>query len=97
MKNCYIISFDLKNPGINQQALVNLIKSAKAWAKISDTSYLIASPKTSIEIRDVLMKSLKIGDKIYVSLLGEKSAWYGLDNEVSNWIRNNQKKAPREN
>jgi hypothetical protein len=91
MKRCYVITFDLKNPGINQQELITVIKSAKVWAKIGSTSYLIISPKSAIEIRDILMKSIKINDKLYVGLLNNVSAWYGLGEDVSNWIINNQK------
>ncbi len=91
MKKCYIITFELKNPGINQQKLTLSIKSAKVWAKLGPTTYLVVSSGSSIEIRDVLLKHLKVGDKIYVSLLDAAAAWYGYGDNISNWIVNNQK------
>lgn len=91
MKKCYIISFDLKNPGINQQKLVDSIKTAKMWARLTTTSYLIVSEKTAIEIRDILIVNIKSTDKIYIGKLDNSAAWLGLGEDVSNWIRNNQK------
>lgn len=92
MKRCYIITFSLKNPGINQQELIKHIKTAKVWANLGTSAFLVYTDKTASEIRDILLKFLKLGDKIYVGLLDESAAWYGLGDEVSNWIRNNQKK-----
>jgi hypothetical protein len=91
MKKCYIITYQLKNPGINQQTLIDSIKTADHWAKLTQTSYLISTELSSVQIRDALLPVLKEGDTIYVSLVGNSSAWIGLDNEVSTWIQNNQK------
>ena len=91
MKKCYIISFDLKNPGINQQKLVDSIKTAKIWARLTATSYLILTEKTAVEIRDILVVNIKIADKVYIGKLDKSAAWLGLGEDVSNWIRNNQK------
>jgi hypothetical protein len=90
MKKCYIISFDLKNPGINQQKLIAEIKTS-TWARISPTSYLIISLKNSTQIRDILLAHLKQEDKIYVGNMSNSAAWFGLEEDVSIWIRNNQK------
>lgn len=91
MKKCYIITFELKNPGINQQNLVDTIKSAKNWARLSPTSFILTANKTATEVRDILLKQLKQGDKVYVGLLGNSAGWFGLGEEISTWIRNNQK------
>ena len=58
MKKCYIITFELKNPGINQQNLVDTIKSAKNWARLSPTSFILTANKTATEVRDILLKQL---------------------------------------
>ena len=91
MKKCYIISFDLKNPGINHEQVTNTIKTAKNWAKLTSTSYLIVTEKTAAEIRDILIKALKTSDKIYIGQLDKSAAWLGMGVDISNWIRNNQK------
>jgi hypothetical protein len=91
MKKCYIITFELSNPGINQDKLVTQIKTADNWARICDNTYMITSNQTSEFIRNNLFNMIYEGDKIYVGLLSNTAAWYGLDNDVTNWIRNNQK------
>jgi hypothetical protein len=91
MKRCFIITFDLKNPGINQDKLVASIKTATSWARLGTSSFVVSSDKDAAVIRDILLKSLQQGDKIYVGKLDNSAAWYGLGDEVSNWLRNNQK------
>ncbi len=90
MKKCYIVTFELKNPGLNREKLIATIKTA-AWARLGPDTYLITSQNDSVKIRDVLLKSLYQGDRIYVGKVDNLAAWYGLDDDVSNWIRNNQK------
>lgn len=91
MKKCYIITFDLKNPGINQQKLIEGIKSSNFWARLNPTSYLVLTTSNATEIRDILLVYLKDEDKIYVGAMTNSAAWFGLGDEISNWIRNNQK------
>ena len=89
MKKCYIITFELKNPGLNREKLISFIKTA-TWAKITDNTFLITSFYDSAKIRDLLLEHLFQGDKIYVGKVENQAAWYGLDDVVSNWIRSNQ-------
>ena len=90
MKRCYIITFELKNPGINRDKLIATIKSA-AWARLSNNTYVIATTKTSAEIRDILLPNVYQGDTLYVGLLDNSAAWLGLGEEVANWLRTHQK------
>ena len=90
MKKCYIITFDLKNPGLNQENIRAAIKALGGWARLSSNSYLVSTHSSAVEIRDLILKSMYQGDKIYVANLERESAWYGQGDEVSTWIRNNQ-------
>jgi hypothetical protein len=91
MKRCFIITFDLKNPGMNQDKLVASIKTATSWARLGTNSFVVSSDKDAAAIREIMLKSLYQGDKIYIGKLDNSAAWYGLGDEVSNWLRNNQK------
>ncbi len=91
MKKCYIITFDLKNPGINQQKLIDEIKTSNFWARLNPITYLVLTPTNATEIRDILLVHLKDEDKIYVGAMESSAAWFGLGDEISNWIINNQK------
>lgn len=90
MKKCYIVTFELKNPGLNRERLISSIKGA-AWARIGANTFLITSFNNSEKIRDILLEQMYEGDKIYVGKVDNEGAWYGLDKDVSDWIHNNQK------
>ena len=90
MKKCYIITFELKNPGLNRDKIIAEIKTASC-VRVSADAYLITSHNDSVTIRDILLKHLFQGDKIYVGKLDNFAAWYGLDTNTSNWITGNQK------
>jgi hypothetical protein len=90
MKKCYIVTFELKNPGLNREKLITSIKTA-AWARLSANTFLVTSFNDSEKIRDILLEQMYEGDKIYVGKVDNLAAWYGLDKDVSDWIHNNQK------
>ncbi len=90
MKKCYVVTFDLKNPGLNQENLITVIKSFGSWARLNSCSYLISSHSSAVQIRDHMLKYMYQTDKIYVAHLYKESAWFGMGDEISTWIRNNQ-------
>ena len=89
--NIYIITYDLTNPGRNYEELLKILKTQGKWARLGGSSYLVACDSTVIQLRDNLKVALDINDKIYVSLLSSPAAWYGLSQDVANWILDNQK------
>lgn len=90
MMNCFIVTFELKNLGLNRERLVKSIKTG-AWARLGPNTFLITSYYSTEHIRDILLEQLYEGDKIYVGKLGSEAAWYGLDQDISDWIHNNQR------
>ena len=84
----YIITYDLSRPGRNYSELYSRIKSYGSWAKITESSWAISTPSTAVSIRDHLTPALDANDKILVGALGS-SAWKGLDDEVSKWLKTN--------
>jgi hypothetical protein len=91
MKTCYLITFDLKNPGLNLGKVVAAIKTAKSWARLGNTAFVVFSESTAAQIRDILLAHMYQGDKIYVGQLHNHAAWYGLEEDVAIWLSNNQK------
>jgi hypothetical protein len=91
MKRLYIVTYDLSNPGRNYESLLKRIKTYNGWARLGGSSYLIMTEQSATQIRDNLVQELDSNDKIYVGLMGNSAAWRGLGDEVSNWIKNNQK------
>lgn len=91
MKRVYIVTYDLSNPGRNYESLLKRIKSYEAWARLGGSSYLVCTEQTATQLRDNLTPALDANDSIYVGLMGVSAAWRGMSDEVSNWIKNNQK------
>jgi len=91
IKRTLIISYDLHSPGQNYNALINKIKSFGFWAKLGESAYLINTEETVAEVRDYLKAVLDSNDSLFVGVSPPPAAWYGLPNEVANWLLNNQK------
>lgn len=90
--NIYIVTYDLLNPGQNYEKLLQKIKSYSSWAKLGGSSYLILTDKNPVQIRDHLKVILDENDKIFVGTCPVPSAWYGMPENVSKWILENQPK-----
>lgn len=89
--NTYLVTYDLNRPGQNYDNVVTRIKTSNNWAKIATTTFIIVSPQSAVQVRDYLMEVMDANDEIFVGLISAPAAWSGLNNEVSNWLRNNLK------
>lgn len=91
MKRTLIITYDLHKPGQNYDALIAKIKAYGTWAFLTRSTYLIMTANTVVQVRDNLKTVLDSNDSLFVGVAPPPSAWTGLDNEVSQWILDNQK------
>lgn len=87
--NTYIISYDLINPGQNYESLIKKIRSYHSWARLGGSAYIIASDEDVVTVRDKLLKVLDNNDKLFVGTIKAPAAWYGLTEEVSDWLKTN--------
>lgn len=85
----YIVSYDLFAPGQKYEKLIELIKSEFAWAKIGYSTFIVKSSASHTELRDKYKQTLDTNDKLFVGAVSAPAAWYGLSDEVSNWLNNN--------
>lgn len=86
-----IVSYDLVNPGRNYQQLLKLIKSYTGWARLGGSAYLIATTDAPTAVRDNLVTVLDRNDKLYVGAAPAPAAWYGMPDDVGQWIIANQR------
>lgn len=91
MNKTLIVSYDLSNPGQNYESLLRLIKSYPSWARLGGSAYLIATDRTPVQVRDHLRAALDRNDKLFVGSAPPPSAWWGMPDDVSNWIHQNQR------
>lgn len=88
--NTLMISYDLIAPGRGYETLRSFIESHSKWAKPVESLYLVKTTKNAETLRNDLLSYLDTNDKVIViDVTGKSSAWKGLPDKVSNWIKSN--------
>ena len=86
--NCYIVTYDLCQPGRDYTNLYLALKGFTQWGKITESTWAIVSDKTTVEIRDYLMRFVDSNDRFFVIKSGKEAAW---NNVLANnkWLKDN--------
>lgn len=50
-----IIEYDLRQPGRDYEALYNAIESYEAWAHVTESTWLIKTEDSCVQVRDALI------------------------------------------
>lgn len=87
MKNCFLISCDLKKKR-DYGSLQKAIESYGAHAKILNSSWAIFTAKPASEIRNHLLKFMDPADGLFIASLGKEAAWWNVECE-GDWLKNN--------
>ena len=88
MEHCFIVVYDLCNPGQNYQELHNAIKGFPHWGKLTESAWAIVSDKSAANIRDFLRQFIDTNDRLLVVQSGCNAAWQNML-ASNDWIRNN--------
>ena len=72
----YIVTYDLCSES-----------SPDSFHKLQ-SSYLIESDRTAVELRDSFKEILGPDDVLYVGMVSAPAAWIGYSKEVTEWIIN---------
>jgi hypothetical protein len=89
MLKTYMIGYDLNRPGQGYKDLIEAIKGLGAWWHCLDSTWLIRTAKSAVEIRDALKPYLDANDELLVAKLNGESAWTGFDATCSKWLKDN--------
>lgn len=54
-----------------------------------DSTWLVMTEKTPIQIRDELKQYLEDGDRLLVMRYGEGAAWLGFQDDCHTWLEDN--------
>lgn len=73
--HCFIISYDLCQPGRDYNALYNVLKSFHNWGKLTESTWAVISNSTAVEIRDLLLRYIDSNDRLIVIKGGRSAAW----------------------
>lgn len=84
----YHISYDLKKPGRDYSSLYDKIKNLGAWCHPVDSTWYMDTTLSVASVRDTLRTVMDSSDALIVTTASIPGAWFGLDNNVSNWLKN---------
>lgn len=86
--NCFIITYDLCNPGRDYSSLYGALKAFPKWGKITESTWAVVSDSNAIGIRDHLLGFIDSNDRLFVIKSGREAAWNRAfaDNQ---WLKDN--------
>jgi hypothetical protein len=87
-EHCFIISYDLCQPGQDYDALYKALKSFPTWGKLTESTWAVTSNQNVIEIRDYLNQFIDKNDRLIIILSGRTAAWTNVI-APNDWIKNN--------
>ena len=83
-----LIGYDLNRPAQNYEGLIDKIKGYGAWWHHLDSTWLVKTSKTPVQIRDDLVRIIDQNDELLVmDVSGDARAWHGFDASGSKWLR----------
>ena len=84
----YLIGYDLtaKEEGAYEN-LETAIKGIGTWWHHLDSTWIVVTDLSAVEIRDKLKPHVKNNDKILVVKSGGEGAWYGFNDQGSKWLK----------
>jgi len=82
----YQISYDLRKQR-NYDALYERIKAYGNWCHALESSWVISTAQSAVQVRDNLRQVLDSDDGLLVTRLSGEAAWYGLSETISTWLK----------
>ena len=82
-----LVGYD-KRQGEDYSPIENALKQYGAWWHNLDSTWLINTPMTVVQLRDSLTPYMNQADKLLVlDVTGDAAAWRGFDAEASDWLK----------
>lgn len=83
----FLISYDLNQPGQDYSNLYAAIdRLASAWWHHLDSTWIIEHAGPASNIIDELLPCVDRSDRLLVVELNGSGAWFGFDQQGSNWL-----------
>lgn len=83
----YCISYDLRKPEQNYDALYNAIKSYGTWWHQTESVWIVVTKENAVNIRDFLIKQIDSNDKLFVVALHREWAGFGFSQREYEWLK----------
>jgi hypothetical protein len=85
----YLIGYDLNKSGQDYGSLIEQIKGLGTWWHCLDSTWIVKSVLTAVEIRDKLKSYIDNNDELLVAKLSDEAAWIGFNTDCSQWLKDN--------
>lgn len=82
----YQINYDLRKQR-NYDDLYKRIKAYGTWCHALESTWLIATNQSAVQVRDYLQGAMDKDDGLLVTRLNGEAAWYGLSAEINQWLK----------
>lgn len=83
----YMIGYDLHQPEQSYDKLYSALETiGSGYWDCLESTWLVVTDKTSVQIRDELKQYLKDGDRLLVMRYGEGAAWHGFKDDCQTWL-----------
>jgi CRISPR/Cas system-associated endoribonuclease Cas2 len=86
--NCYIITYDLRQPDRDYESLYDAIKKYPKWARINESVWAVVTQRDAVQIRDNLDQHLHSNDRIFIVKSGVEAAWRNTKCK-NEWLKEN--------
>lgn len=86
-----IIGYDLNRPRGESAYpdLINAIKELGTWWHHLDSTWIVVTNRSAVQVRDALQRFIDSNDELLVARLSGEAAWNGFDQNGAQWLHNN--------
>lgn len=86
-----LVGYDLNKPGQNYEGLIERLKNVGTnWWHHLDSTWLIKTTMSTVELRDDLARFIDSGDELFVvDVTARAAAWIGFNERGSQWLKDN--------
>ncbi len=85
----YMVGYDLNGPEKDYPDLIEAIKGYGTWWHHLDSTWIIVTDQSHVQIRDYLKRCIDQDDELLVATLEGSAAWTGFKDSGSKWLKDN--------
>jgi hypothetical protein len=86
----YVVGYDIHpTKGETYEELITAIKDLGDWWHCLDSTWLVSTTRTAVQMRDALKPHLRTDDQLLVvAYAPPSSAWFGFKDDCQTWLKN---------
>ncbi|WP_278265263.1 hypothetical protein [Nocardia sp. AG03] len=86
--NVLMIGYDLNRPGQKYEELIEYLKSQGTWWHQLDSTWLVKTPLTAVEMRNAVKARVDANDEVLVvNVTGDMWATFGMSDKGNAWLQ----------